>query len=303
MGIWLITRVRKNKANLVSDQASGVRDLTPNHRPPKPWGGCTNKPDFRVTAGTAVVLMGKMPMLRNALRRHYEQDFYAKQTQFGPRQGEGQVACDKGVMTNRTCKEHWKNKANSRPGREWARAGAVDCAKRTQMAVIGSRSEDRSCKTNPIRVGTGRDAGRQGCPWHRLCKTNPIRKGVGRGRPTLDQVEGGLHEEPIMQNKAKLGQDGTSGRRCQLCKTNPIWGRTGCPWRRLCETKPIRRHRPGRFRRNKANRRGLGGRPVSFVRPRASRTGPWALGVVGIAVASLSPWGDNPAGADAPKTA
>ena len=38
---------------------------------------------------------------------------YAKQTQLGRRQGEGQVLCGKGIMTNRTCKEHGKNKANS----------------------------------------------------------------------------------------------------------------------------------------------------------------------------------------------
>jgi hypothetical protein len=37
--------------------------------------------------------------------------FCAKQTQFGPRQHEGQVVCGQGVMAERTCKEHWKNKA------------------------------------------------------------------------------------------------------------------------------------------------------------------------------------------------
>jgi hypothetical protein len=49
-------------------------------------------------------------------------------------------------------------------------------------------------------------------------KTNPIWRGVGRGRPT--------HKETIVQNKAKLGQDGTSGgrriRRGQSCETKPI---------------------------------------------------------------------------------
>ncbi len=35
----------------------------------------------------------------------------AKQTQFGPRQNDGQVVCRKGVMAERTCKEHWRNKA------------------------------------------------------------------------------------------------------------------------------------------------------------------------------------------------
>ncbi len=35
----------------------------------------------------------------------------------------------------------------------------------------------------------------------------------GSRRPTLDQVEGRLYQEPIMRNKAKLGQDGTSGGR------------------------------------------------------------------------------------------
>jgi hypothetical protein len=182
MGICSTKRVRKNKANLVRDQASGVRDLTPNPRPPKPWGGCTNKPNFRVTAGTAVVLMGKMPMLRNALRRHYEQGFCAKQTQFGPRQGEGQVVCGKGVMTERTCKEHWKNKANSRPGREWARAGTVDSAKRTQFGDIGRGGfgetmpigggwADARC---PASAGARRPHRALGVGWECGCVAQPV---------------------------------------------------------------------------------------------------------------------------------
>jgi hypothetical protein len=56
------------------------------------WAGCTNKPNFRVTGGT--------PMLRDALRRHYGQDFCAKQTQFGQEPFQGQVLCRQGVATN-----------------------------------------------------------------------------------------------------------------------------------------------------------------------------------------------------------
>jgi hypothetical protein len=43
--------------------------------------------------------------------------FLYKQSQFWPRQNERQVVCWKEVMAERTCKEHWRNKANSRPGR------------------------------------------------------------------------------------------------------------------------------------------------------------------------------------------
>ena len=50
-------------------------------------------------------------------RRGRAKDKCAKQTQFWPRQGEGQVVYEKGVTTNLTCKEHWKNKANFRPRR------------------------------------------------------------------------------------------------------------------------------------------------------------------------------------------
>ena len=46
------------------------------------------------------------------------QGFCAKQTQFWPRQGEGQVVCGKGVIAERTCKEHWKNKAKLGQDRE-----------------------------------------------------------------------------------------------------------------------------------------------------------------------------------------
>ncbi len=57
-----------------------------------------------------------------------------KQTQFGPRQNEGQVVYGKGVMAERTCKEHWKNKANSSIADFGLRI--VDCAKRTQFPTI-----------------------------------------------------------------------------------------------------------------------------------------------------------------------
>jgi len=38
----------------------------------------------------------------------------AKQSQFPAEQREGQVVCGKGLMAERTYKEHWKNKANFR---------------------------------------------------------------------------------------------------------------------------------------------------------------------------------------------
>jgi hypothetical protein len=83
----------------------------------------------------------------------------AKQTQFGPHQGEGQVVCGKGVMTQRTCKEHWKNKANSRAGGEGTRAGTVDCAKRTQFGRVSGgtpnprRAGSQSCKRSQFPAG------------------------------------------------------------------------------------------------------------------------------------------------------
>jgi hypothetical protein len=162
--------------------------------------------------------------------------FCAKQTQFGSRQGEGQVVCGKGVMTEQTCKEHWKNKANSRPGSEWARAGAVDCAKQTQFG--------------PGREGT--DAGRAS---------------GGADHATSPQC-------PASGNKAKLGQDGASGGRCirrgRFCKTKPIFRFRIADWARTrqdarsCETKPI----PGEARwdegcranaQNEPNRPGCAG--------------------------------------------
>jgi hypothetical protein len=126
--------------------------------------GCTNKPNFRVTARTAVVLMGKMPMLRNALRRHYEQGFCAKQTQFRPQQGEGQVPCGKGVMTSRTCKERWKDKANRRGVSRLKAVGAGPPCLPIRRAATGGRpytphtshsAEGRSCETKPIAGARG----------------------------------------------------------------------------------------------------------------------------------------------------
>ncbi len=84
----------------------------------------------------------------------------AKQTQFWPRQGEGQVVYGKGVTTNRTCKEHWKNKANlgevssvkcqvlSRA----SRAPSPGSLPTSNFTLHTSNSaEGRSCKTKPIR--------------------------------------------------------------------------------------------------------------------------------------------------------
>ena len=168
-------------------------------------------------------------MLRNALRRHYEQGFYAKQTQFWPQQGEGQVRCGKGVMAHSACKTQWKNKANSRPGREWARAGTVNCAKRTQFGGSrAARGADCAKRTQfgglvqfypPCGYSLGVEcvAPIRGCqtgriPWHRHPADDSW---AGRGPPTRSYALGtpspchlGLREpqvlpppRPSMRNK------------------------------------------------------------------------------------------------------
>jgi hypothetical protein len=95
----------------------------------------------------------------------------------------------------------------------------VERAKRTQFPAGPSRARPRGQapivqnKPNSSVAGWGQTCAGTPAPAlpsrtraGRLCKTNPIWKGVGRGRPT--------YQEPITQNKAKLGQDGTSGGRC-----------------------------------------------------------------------------------------
>ncbi len=102
--------------------------------------------------------------------------FCAKQTQFGPWQSKGQVVCRKGVMVERTCKEHWKNKPNF-----WRdRAGR------------GPRGVGRggNCATSPRCPASGN-------------KPNS----VSRNEPA-----GGEGQRAIVQNKAKFGEAGGSGR-------------------------------------------------------------------------------------------
>jgi hypothetical protein len=60
-----------------------------------------NKPNSRVMAGTAVVFMGETPMLRNALRHHYERGCCVKQTQFRPAAKRGKCSRRQGLQTIR----------------------------------------------------------------------------------------------------------------------------------------------------------------------------------------------------------
>jgi hypothetical protein len=148
-----------------------------------------------------------------------------------------------------------RNKPNSARRAKDAKQGQFrgKCLKEKDLWCIGQ--PDVSEETNPLRCGQMRKTkpicpagpgrtgpagrGRRG----QSCQTNPISQEVGRGRPT--------YEEPIVRNKAKLGQNGTSGG----------WGVTGSL---LCETKPIWRQvvegknvmvnwSARRFRRNEPN--------------------------------------------------
>ena len=142
------------------------------------------------------------------------------------------------------------NEANlGRAGWDGA-AGARDAGQMCETnPICGSRQRSglrRLCKTNPIPGGAGRDGAAGAWDAGQMCETNPISRlriadwiqrdcrgadqpspgpvvqtnqigrselcetnpnwrGVGRGRPT--------YQEPIVQNKAKLGQDGISGGR------------------------------------------------------------------------------------------
>jgi hypothetical protein len=125
-------------------------------------------------------------------RRGRTQGKCAKQTQFGPRQGEGQVPCRKGFMVNRPGNRLRQNKANlrARPrtgvGRG-ATGGAVAqayCAKQSQFFDCGS------CHCEPVRLRSGqaargnpdcglgtdwrRDAYRATCFPEPVAQTNPI---------------------------------------------------------------------------------------------------------------------------------
>jgi len=74
------------------------------------------------------------PMLRNTLRRHYGQDFCAKQTQFGQEPFQRQVLCDKDLPCLGRGESPHKTKPISRSG---APRRCPDCG---------------LCETNPIRL-------------------------------------------------------------------------------------------------------------------------------------------------------
>jgi hypothetical protein len=90
----------------------------------------------------------------------YGQDFCAKQTQFGPPQGEEQAACGKGVMVDSACKRRRKNKANFL--RKAIGQDRKGCAPPVGPVV----------QTNPIpaTMSIGRSAVPRGQP----CQTKPI---------------------------------------------------------------------------------------------------------------------------------
>jgi len=77
------------------------------------------------------------PMLRNTLRRHYGQDFCAKQTQFWTEPFRGQVLCRQGLAVHWTRGERPQNKPNFR-----------DCA---DPEIGGPRGQ--LCETRPIPRG------------------------------------------------------------------------------------------------------------------------------------------------------
>jgi hypothetical protein len=174
------------------------------------------------------------------------------------------------------------NEANlGRAGWDGA-AGARDAGQMCETnPICGSRQRSglrRLCKTNPIPGGAGRDGAAGAWDAGQMCETNPISRlriadwiqrdcrgadqpspgpvvqtnqigrselcetnpnwrGVGRGRPT--------YQEPIVQNKAKLGQDGTSGGRrireanCAKRTQFPAGPSGTGLGGRLCETNPI----------------------------------------------------------------
>ncbi len=75
------------------------------------------------------------------------------------------------------------------------------------------RDEGANTQNEPnLPDGAGRDGAWRTWDGGNYAKRTQLpRGGVGQGRPTLDQVEGGLHQEAIMQNKAKFGQTGVFG--------------------------------------------------------------------------------------------
>jgi hypothetical protein len=82
-----------------------------------------------------------------------------KQTQLRRRQGEGQVLCGKGIMTNQTGEEHGKNKAN------WHRSFKFEgCRGRPpclpiRRAATGSRPYTRAKAVRTNEANLGRQAG------------------------------------------------------------------------------------------------------------------------------------------------
>jgi hypothetical protein len=130
----------------------------------------------------------------------------AKQTQFRRREKQRQVLGGKGVMVNNTSDRHRQNKANFPPqGRSGDR--------RSQGGPGARNKANSSIGDCESRIGDGPVASGLRGP---VVQTNPISSvGHGPGRRNV-------------RNKAKLGQDGASGRQRirggRLCKTKPIRG-------------------------------------------------------------------------------
>ncbi len=138
------------------------------------------------------------------------------------------MPCRKGVMVNRTCNRLRQNKANSSIG---------DCGFWPRIGVRGDKIADSGSLRPGTSVGAGRlykqtQLARANCakqsqkavagwridhvkqtqfrpPWGPAARDTS--EEVGRGRPTLDQVEGRLHEELIVRNKANSQRAGRRG--------------------------------------------------------------------------------------------
>jgi hypothetical protein len=183
-----------------------------------------------------------------------------------------------------------RNKPNSaRPTRRasalqtWGydESGTQKAAAKTKP-ISGDATRARPLvQTNPISARAGLEGTRGRGTQGESCKTNPIwpLEDFGRRRPTLDQVEGRLHEEPraIVRNEANSARAGTGGTRPggrrsrTVVQTNPI--STGLRRARRDErreTNPIRRpsHRSRRDRSCQTN-------PIPGRAERDRATGAW----------------------------
>ena len=150
-------RPRQNKANLsIADCRLGIADWAQTWRG-TPFGGRRARSRLykqsQTWAGWGIWGTG---------RRGRTKGKCAKQTQFGPRQGEGQVAGGKEVTTNRTFKEHGKNKAN--------------CQKRGTEAVARLRIADwpQTCGETTNRAKGSQFRRSAIAPADEMRKTKPI---------------------------------------------------------------------------------------------------------------------------------